>query len=364
MERSKYMKMIHAVRSEFYHLKFKLHKGDSKELYKLVSRLTGSIMENKLPDHDSNDVICEELPDFFLNKIARIRQSPSGYELCKCETSEVPFPMSDSEPMDNNFVCKEVSKLYSKSCDLDIIPTNVVKAHLDCFVDAYTKIVNLWLKTGEFYDEWKSALLRLLQKKKGIDTSNVNYRPVSNLLFLLKLVEKCVLIQFNNHLKLHTLNAEHQSAYKECHSCETLLVKIHNDILWAMQHQCVNAMLLLDLSAAFDMADHSVLVNIFKNKYSINDVALSWFKNYLQDHRSCVVVEDMIYQKRTINYSVPLGNLLGPVLFNCYCSTLCEEILKSLQLNGYADDHSMQISFKPGMVQELDSKSLLENSML
>ena len=80
MERSKYMKMIHAVRIEFYHSKFKLHKGDSKELYKLVSRLTGSIMENKVLDHDSNDVICEELADFFLNKITRIRESLSDYE--------------------------------------------------------------------------------------------------------------------------------------------------------------------------------------------------------------------------------------------------------------------------------------------
>ena len=66
MERSKYMKMIHTYRSEFCHSKFKLHKDDSKELCKLVSRLTGSIMENKLPDHDSNDVICEELANFFL----------------------------------------------------------------------------------------------------------------------------------------------------------------------------------------------------------------------------------------------------------------------------------------------------------
>ena len=294
MERSKYMKMIHAVRSEFYHSKFKLQKGDSKELYKLVSRLTGTIMENKLLDHDSNDAICEELADFLLNKIARIRGSLSGYGLYKCKTSDVPFPMSDFVPMDNNSVHKAVSKLHSKSCELDIISTKLVKAHLDYIIDAYTKIVNLLLKTDEFYDDWKSAILRPLQKKKGFDMSNVNYRPVGNLPFLLKLVEKCVLIQFNNHLKLNTLNVEHQSSYKEGHNCETLLMKIHNDILWAMEHQCVNAMIFLDLSAAFYMVDHSVLVNILKNKYGINDLALSWFKNYLQDHRFHLVVEDMI----------------------------------------------------------------------
>ena len=152
-------------------------------------------------------------------------------------------------------------------------------------------------------------------------------------------MEKCVLIQFNNHLKLNTLNVEHQSAYKEGHSYETLLMKIDNDVLWAMEHQSVNAMLLLDPSAAFDMVDHCVLVNILKNKYGINDVALSWFKNYLQDCRFHVVIEDMISQERTINYSAPQDSLLGPVPFNCYCSLLHEEIPKTLQLNGYADDH-------------------------
>ena len=139
-------------------------------------------------------------------------------------------------------ICKAVSKLHSKPCELDIIPTKLVKAHLDYFIDAYAKIVNHSLKTGEFYDDWKSALLRPLQRKKGIDTSYVSYRPVSNLPFLSKLVGKYVTMHFNNHLKLNTLNAEHQSAYKEGHSYETLLMKIHDDILLAMEHQCVNAM--------------------------------------------------------------------------------------------------------------------------
>ena len=99
--------------------------------------------------------------------------------------------MSDFEPVDNNFVHKAVLKLHRKLCELDIIQTKLVKAHLDYFIDAYTKIVNLSLKTGEFYEDWRSAILRPLQKKKGIDTSNVNYRPVSNLPLLLQLVEKC-----------------------------------------------------------------------------------------------------------------------------------------------------------------------------
>ena len=103
---------------------------------------------------------------FFLNKIARIRESLFGYELYECKTSDVPFPMLNFEPMDNNFVHKAVSKLHSKSCELDIITTKLVKAHLDYFIDTHTKIVNPSLKTGTFYDDRKSALLRPSQKRQ------------------------------------------------------------------------------------------------------------------------------------------------------------------------------------------------------
>ena len=102
------MKMIHAARSEFYLSKFKLHKGDSKEVYRLVSRLPGSIMENKLLDNDSNYVICEELANFILNKIARIRQSLSGYELYECETSDYLFQCQISRQW--------ITTLYVRQC--------------------------------------------------------------------------------------------------------------------------------------------------------------------------------------------------------------------------------------------------------
>ena len=72
-------------------------------------------------------------------------------------------------------------------------------------------------------------------------------------------MEKCVLMQLEDHLTLNGLHADHQSAYKKGYSCETLLLKVVNDILLALEHQELNALLLLDLSAAFDTVDHQLL---------------------------------------------------------------------------------------------------------
>ena len=81
-----------------------------------------------------------------------------------------------------------------------------------------------------------------------------NYRPVSNLSFLSKVLEKAVLKQF----------PEYQSAYRQGFSCKTALVKLTNDILWAMEHQKVTAMMAIDLSAAFDTVDHDILLEVLQ----------------------------------------------------------------------------------------------------
>ena len=128
---------------------------------------------------------------------------------------------------------------------------------------------------GQFDDSWKSAILWPLQKKSGTDLSNTNYRPVSNLKYISKLVEKCVLMQLVDHLTLNDLHADHQSAYKKGHSCATLLLKVVNDIFWALECQELNAMLLLGLSAAFDMVGHQLIISLLGNKYGIHDMALS-----------------------------------------------------------------------------------------
>ena len=109
-----------------------------------------------------------------------------------------------------------------------------------------------------------------------------NYRPVSNLSFLSKILEKCALLQFDNHCTVHNLLLGYQSAYREHFSCETGLVKLMDDILWNMEVQEITAVVVIDLSLALDTVDHDVLLQVLNNRFGLDGNTLDWIDSYLR----------------------------------------------------------------------------------
>ena len=118
--------------------------------------------------------------------------------------------------------------------------------------------------------------------KKGLKLIHANFRLVSNLSFLSKVVEKCMLLQLSDHCKAFNLQPDYQSAYREDYSCETVILSISNDILWAMEKQSIISLVTIDPSAAFDTVDHDTLLHILNSKFGIEDTALKWFDQYLR----------------------------------------------------------------------------------
>ena len=113
-------------------------------------------------------------------------------------------------------------------------------------------------------------------------------RPVSNLSFLSKIIEKAVSAQLTEHLLENSLFESHQSAYRKFHNTETALVKITNDLLLSADERKVSILALLDLSAAFDTIDHSLLINRLEHDFGLKDNVLNWFKSYLEDRTQSV----------------------------------------------------------------------------
>ena len=208
---------------------------------------------------------------------------------------------------------------------------------------------------GQFCDLWKLAVITPLLKKAGLELSTANYRPVSNLAFLSKIVEKAVIRQLNDHVNSNNLHSHHQSAYKANFSTETALCLLVNNLLWAMERGEISIMVGLDLSAAFDTVDHEVLVSVLHHNYGIEDTALTWIKSYLKDRKMHVQIDNVTSSVKTFNYSVPQGSCLGPVLFNAYASTITDCINPDQDLGGYADDHYLRDSFKPS-IPDAESK--------
>ena len=145
----------------------------------------------------------------------------------------------------------------------DPIPILLVKNNLDLLIPIWTDIVNLSLSQGSM-ECLKSAILNPLIKELDqlIDKDILkNFRPVSNLVFVSKLIEKVVAIRLDKHMTTNKLHSNKQYGYKKGHSTEMLLVKIFNELLVECDKKTPTILMLLDLSAAFDTADQSKLLD-------------------------------------------------------------------------------------------------------
>ena len=150
-----------------------------------------------------------------------------------------------------------------------------------------------------------------------------NYRPVSNLCFLSKLVECCILKQLINHCNTNCLIPNFQSAYRENCSTETSLIRMCNYILWSMEKQQITMMATLDLSATFDTVDHNTLINILIDYNWVRGKALQWFETYLWPHQFKVCIGNEYSMPQQLPFGVPQGSCSGAKIFICY-STLID----------------------------------------
>ena len=141
-----------------------------------------------------------------------------------------------------------------------------------------------------------------------------NYRPVSNLSFFSKVLEKVVLNELNSHINSSTTS--NQSAYTKFHSTETALLKIHSDILASMDAGNVTALTLLDLSAAFDTIDHTILLSRLDDWFGVTEKALNWFKSYLTGRCQRIKIGDCLSSKADLKFGVPQGSVLGSSAFH------------------------------------------------
>ena len=114
-----------------------------------------------------------------------------------------------------------------------------------------------------------------------------------------------------------------------------------------METQKCTSVVCLYLSAAFDAVNHKILLDVLEIYFGITEQALAWILSYLSNRKFLVQIGQFTSKIVTINFSVPKGSILGPILFNCFASTLTEIIPESNDsfLSGYADDHAIVNSF-------------------
>ena len=179
----------------------------------------------------------------------------------------------------------------SKSCSLDSLPTWILKDNLHVLLPFITNIVNSSLISGVFPEILKQAIITPVLKKTNLDPNTLKqYRPVSNIKFISKIIEKAASCQGIDHVDSNNLGEKFQSSYKKTHCTESALLKVKNDLLQSFDDNKAVLMVLLDMSAAFDKVDHALFLQRLDKRFGIRDCANSWFKTYQLPSTRCFLM--------------------------------------------------------------------------
>ena len=176
-----------------------------------------------------------------------------------------------------------------------------------------------------FPSSLKKAIIFPSLKKGNPDHEEYNsYRPISNIAFLSKTLERAASIQTTNYTPQNDLFAKFQSAYRRYQSTETALIYIcvMNNILREIDSGNEVVLVMLDLSAAFDTIDHALLLERLQHRYGIGGTALKWFQSYLYNRQQSAVVKNTLSSSKPLLHGVPQGSVLGPLLFSLYFAPL------------------------------------------
>ena len=215
-----------------------------------------------------SSLTVDDFATHFRQKIDNIRQSTvsaASPVIANRSAADLTFTkVSEKEVHDL------VSRLPAKHCILDPVPTWLLKKTVHIVTPLLYRMCNSSLESGQFPAVCKKAVVYPRLKKPSLDACDANsYRPISNLTFVSKLVERVVSARFISHAESNDLLPANQSAYRRCHSTETAVAAVHNDLVRAADTGHVSALVMLDLSAAFDTVDHAVLLNVLQNRFSV-----------------------------------------------------------------------------------------------
>ena len=339
------------AKSNYYTSVISENLTDQCSLWKAFNKVLHRHPVRLLPECPFLKQLAENFGCYFSNKISLIRSSFPSSVFPNSVDSATAAPslhkLSQFTPVSDSEVERLIMRAPVKSCDLGPIPTRLLKSCVDSLLPPITKLINLSLSSGTFPPAFKFAHVSPLLKKPSVGKEDLkNYRPGSNLSFISKLIEKVAASQIGSFLESTNKSNNFQSAYKQLHSTETALLKIRNDILTAMDSGKVTALTLLDLSAAFDTMDHSILLQRLEMWYSFGGVVISWLRSYLADRFQSVKLDHCLSKNVTLPFGVPQGSVLGPLLFSLYTGPLsCVIASQSVPHHLYADDTQLYISF-------------------
>ena len=344
---------VRSSRMHYYSEIISENACNPRNLFKAVDRLLHRKDERRYPTCESGDDLCSKFSNFFRDKISAIRaEMPILSDdiiatFNYLDEADTKSQLEYFVPTNVDEVAEMVKKSIVKSCCLDPIPSELLKCCFNDLLPVIVRTINLSFDEAVMPSCLKRAVVLPGLKKPLLDHELfVNFRPVSNLQFLAKAIEKVAVKRMLDYLEYNGLEESLQSAYKKYHSCETALVRVQNDILIEIDNNCCVVLLLLDLSAAFDTVDHEILLKRLSSRFGIKGKVLEWFKSYLKNRSQFVQIDGYTSEIKLVECGVPQGSVLGLLLYLLYTAPIGDIFRKhGLSFHLYADDDQVYSAF-------------------
>ncbi|XP_057299458.1 uncharacterized protein LOC130630077 [Hydractinia symbiolongicarpus] len=251
------------------------------------------------------------------------------------------------------FVEKELKKSLKrkKATGADDIPPGVLKDAATLLSQPLAFIINLSLRTSTIPSDWKIAKVTPLFKG-GNSSEETNYRPISVLPIVSKILERAVHHQLIDYLESNNLLSRNQFGYRRKRSTEMATTLLTDNIRKEVDSGNLVGAIFVDLSKAFDTLSHGLLLSKLCS-YGIKGIALNWFSDYLFNRKQYCVVNNVASEEKSIVCGVPQGSILGPILFLLYFNDF-EECVKYSEVIEFADDTVLYFASK--RLQDIEDK--------